>query len=177
MGITGSDVTKDSAAMVLLDDDFSSIVNGIEEGRKIFDNLKKTIVYILASNIVEICPVFAFVILGVPLPISSIFMLCIDVGTDILPAISLAYEEIELDVMTRPPRKKTDHLVTAKLMYHAYALQSVIQAAGAFLAYFGTMHYYGFDFIGLRGMVHKMVPTRPLETDLFNLDNATFGNS
>ena len=91
MGISGSDVTKDAADMILLNDDFGSIVDGVEEGRKIFDNLKKTIVYLLTSNMTEIWPFAALVILQVPLPLSNIFMLCICVGTDIYPALSLAY--------------------------------------------------------------------------------------
>jgi sodium/potassium-transporting ATPase subunit alpha len=90
--------------MVLLDDDFSSIVGGIEEGRKVFDNLKKTIVYLLTSNSTEIWPFLLMVLLRMPLPLSNIFMLCICVGTDIYPAIALAYEEPELDLLARPPR-------------------------------------------------------------------------
>jgi len=92
MGISGSDVTKDAADMILLNDDFGSIVDGVEEGRKIFDNLKKTIVYLLTSNMTEIWPFIALVLVQIPLPLSNIFMLCICVGTDIYPALSLAYE-------------------------------------------------------------------------------------
>ena len=91
MGISGSDVSKDAADMVLLNDDFASIVDGIEEGRKIFDNLKKTVVYLLTSNMTEIWPFLALITIQVPLPLSNIFMLCICVGTDIYPALSLAY--------------------------------------------------------------------------------------
>lgn len=72
MGISGSDVTKDAADMVLMDDDFASIVNGVEEGRKIFDNLKKTIVYLLTSNIAEVFPYVAYIIFGIPQPLSNI---------------------------------------------------------------------------------------------------------
>lgn len=122
MGITGSDVTKDAADMILLNDDFSSIVDGIEEGRKIFDNLKKTIVYLLTSNITEVFPYIAEIAFGLPLPLSNIFILVICIGTDILPAISFAYEEAEIDIMARKPRKKDDHLVSAKLLTHAYLL-------------------------------------------------------
>lgn len=75
MNISGSDVTKDAADMILLDDDFASIVNGVEEGRKIFDNLKKTIVYLLTSNMTEIIPFLVFIVLKIPLPLSSIYML------------------------------------------------------------------------------------------------------
>jgi len=120
MGITGSDVTMDAADMILLNDDFASIVDGVEEGRKIFDNLKKTVVYLLTSNVTEILPFIAFICFSIPLPLSSVFMLCICVGTDIWPALSLAYENAELDIMTRKPRKKDDHLVSAKLITHAY---------------------------------------------------------
>lgn len=122
MGISGSDVTKDAADMILLNDDFASIVDGIEEGRKIFDNLKKTIVYLLTSNITEVFPYIAEIALGLPLPLSNTFILVICVGTDILPAISFAYEEAEIDIMTRRPRKKDDHLVSVKLIVHAYLL-------------------------------------------------------
>lgn len=120
MGISGSDVTKDAADMILLNDDFASIVDGVEEGRKIFDNLKKTIVYLLTSNMTEIWPFIALVLIQIPLPLSNIFMLCICVGTDIYPALSLAYEEAEVDIMTRRPRKPDEHLVSAKLLGHAY---------------------------------------------------------
>ena len=123
MGISGSDVTKDAADMILLNDDFASIVDGVEEGRKIFDNLKKTIVYLLTSNITEVFPYIAEIALGLPLPLSNTFILVICVGTDILPAISFAYEEAEIDIMTRKPRKKDDHLVSVKLITHAYLLQ------------------------------------------------------
>jgi len=120
MNISGSDVTKDAADMILLDDDFASIVNGVEEGRKIFDNLKKSIVYLLTSNMTEIIPFLVFIILQIPLPLSSIYMLVIQVGTDIWPAISLAYEEAEIDLMTRRPRSKFEHLVSTKVITIGY---------------------------------------------------------
>lgn len=104
MGITGSDVAKDAADMILLNDDFSSIILGIEEGRKIFDNLKKSIAYVLSSNIPEILPFISFIIFGLPLPLSTVLILCVDLGTDIFPGVSFAYEDAELDIMTRLPR-------------------------------------------------------------------------
>lgn len=101
MGIAGTEVTKDAADMILLNDDFSSIVVGIEEGRKIFDNLKKTIAYILTSNIPELIPFLLFIVVSLPLAISTVLILCIDLGTDMIPAVSVAYEEAELDIMVR----------------------------------------------------------------------------
>jgi sodium/potassium-transporting ATPase subunit alpha len=144
MGISGSDVTKDAADMILLNDDFASIVDGIEEGRKIFDNLKKTIVYLLTSNITEVFPYIAEIFFGLPLPLSNTFILVICVGTDILPAISFAYEDAEIDIMTREPRKKEDHLVSVKLITHAYLLQGIIATSAGFFSYFSTMNEYGF---------------------------------
>jgi sodium/potassium-transporting ATPase subunit alpha len=98
---SGSDVAQNAADMIILDDNFSSIVNGIEEGRLIFDNLKKSIAYTLASNIPEIWPFIFFIIVQVPLPLTTILILCIDLGTDMIPAITYAYENPELDIMDR----------------------------------------------------------------------------
>merc|ERR1712228_406782 len=86
MGIAGSDVSKEAADMILLDDNFATIVTGVEEGRLIFDNLKKSIVYTLTSNIPEILPFLTWVIMGIPLPLSTIAILLIDLGTDMVPA-------------------------------------------------------------------------------------------
>ena len=104
MGIAGSDVSKQAADMILLDDNFASIVTGVEEGRLIFDNLKKSIAYTLTSNIPEISPFLMFILLSIPLPLGTITILCIDLGTDLVPAISLAYEKAETDIMKRKPR-------------------------------------------------------------------------
>ena len=136
MGISGSDVTKDAAKMILLNDDFASIVDAIEEGRKSLDNLKKIIVYLLTSNMAKIWPFAALVFLQIPLPLSNTFMLCISVGTDIYPALSLAYEEAEFDVMTRNTRKKSEHIVTLRLLAHAYGQMGEFASAAAFFTYF-----------------------------------------
>lgn len=152
MNISGSEVTKDAADMILLDDDFASIVNGVEEGRKIFDNLKKTIIYVLASNIPELVPFLSFIAFRLPLPITNIFMIFIDVGTDILPAISLGYEKAEIDVMTRRPRMKNDHLVSIKVINHAYSLMGIVACGGGFNAYYTTMNHFGFPVTALFGL-------------------------
>merc|ERR1711913_240 len=94
MGIAGSDVSKQAADMILLDDNFASIVTGVEEGRLIFDNLKKSIAYTLTSNIPEISPFLLFILADVPLPLGTVTILCIDLGTDMVPAISMAYGQI-----------------------------------------------------------------------------------
>ncbi len=84
MGIAGSDVSKEAADMILLDDNFASIVVGVEEGRIIFDNLKKSIAYTLTSNIPEITPFLLFILLDMPLALGTITILCIDLGTDMV---------------------------------------------------------------------------------------------
>merc|ERR1719266_3133232 len=115
MGIAGSDVSKQAADMILLDDNFASIVTGVEEGRLIFDNLKKSIAYTLTSNIPEISPFLLFILADVPLPLGTVTILCIDLGTDMVPAISMAYEFAESDIMKRPPRNPfTDKLVNER---------------------------------------------------------------
>ena len=84
MGIAGSDVSKQAADMILLDDNFASIVTGVEEGRLIFDNLKKSIAYTLTSNIPEISPFLVFILASIPLPLGTVTILCIDLGTDLV---------------------------------------------------------------------------------------------
>lgn len=144
MGITGTEVSKQAADMILLDDNFASIVMGIEEGRRIFDNLKKTIAYTLTSNTPEMMPFVLYAIFGMPLPISLILILVINVGTDLLPAMSLAYETSEEDIMSIPPRKPTDHLVNRVMIFMAYFQIGLIQFFAGMYAYFTVFASSGF---------------------------------
>merc|ERR1719427_1143123 len=154
MGIAGSDVSKQAAYMILLDDNFASIVTGVEEGRLIFDNLKKSIAYTLTSNIPEISPFLLFILADVPLPLGTVTILCIDLGTDMLPAISMAYEEAESDIMKRQPRNPfSDKLVNERLVSLAYGMIGSIQGAAGFFVYFVIMCENGFwpsTLLGLR---------------------------
>jgi len=141
----GSAVSKEAADMILLDDNFASIVNGVEEGRLIFDNLKKSIAYTLSSNIPEISPFLIFICVQTPLPLTTVLILCVDLGTDMVPAISMAYEKPESDIMQRPPRNsKVDRLVTKKLVSFAYLQIGVIQAASGFYTWMVVLNDYGF---------------------------------
>jgi len=145
MGIAGSDVSKQAADMILLDDNFASIVTGVEEGRLIFDNLKKSIAYTLTSNIPEISPFLMFILLSIPLPLGTITILCIDLGTDLVPAISLAYEKAETDIMKRKPRDPIhDKLVNERLISIAYGQIGMMQATAGFFTYFVIMAENGF---------------------------------
>merc|ERR1712055_235691 len=154
MGIAGSDVSKQAADMILLDDNFASIVTGVEEGRLIFDNLKKSIAYALTSNIPEISPFLLFTLCDVPLPLGTVTILCIDLGTDMVPAISMVYEGPESDIMKRQPRNPfTDKLVNERLISMAYGQIGMIQASAGFFVYFVILAENGFlpgKLLGLR---------------------------
>lgn len=142
---SGMDIARDAADMVLLTDDFSSILCGVMQGRVIFDNLKKSITYTLISNIPELIPFLLLIIIQVPLPLTTILILCIDVGTDLLPAIAFAYEAAESNLMKNGPRNhQLDHLVNIRLISTAYIQLGMVEAfAGAF-TYFAVMAEYGF---------------------------------
>eukprot|EP01061_Rhynchopus_euleeides_P037766 TRINITY_DN647_c0_g4_i1.p2 TRINITY_DN647_c0_g4~~TRINITY_DN647_c0_g4_i1.p2 ORF type:complete len:1398 (+),score=633.61 TRINITY_DN647_c0_g4_i1:85-4278(+) len=144
MGIAGTDVTKEAADMILMDDNFASIVRGVKEGRLIFDNLKKSIAYTLSSNIPEISPFISFIVVGLPLPLSTVLILCIDLGTDMVPAISLAYENPEKDIMKRQPRSADDNLVTTRLISFSYFQIGIVQALAGFYTYFAVLYSEGY---------------------------------
>lgn len=178
---SGSRVAKDAADMIILNDDFSSIVNGVEEGRLIFDNLKKSIAYTLTSNIPEICPFIAFILFSVPLPLTTVLILCIDLGTDMIPAIAFAYEHAELDIMHRYPRNsKYDVLVGKKMISFSYLQVGMIQQFGAFFTYFLVMNDYGIK----PGTLFWLDPEEgyyPKASDVYNPNmpgngNTNFGN-
>ncbi|KAK7482080.1 hypothetical protein BaRGS_00026664 [Batillaria attramentaria] len=163
MGIAGSDVSKQAADMILLDDNFASIVTGVEEGRLIFDNLKKSIAYTLTSNIPEISPFLVYILFSVPLPLGVITILCIDLGTDMAPAISLAYEQAESDIMKRQPRDPlADRLVNERLISLAYGQIGMIQMSAGFFAWHCVMWQSGFF------PMHLFGKREPWEADHMN---------
>lgn len=154
MGIAGSDVAKNAADMILMDDNFASIVTGIEEGRLIFDNLKKSIAYTLTSSVPEMLPLLSTIAFGIPLPFVIEMVLCLDIGTDLLPAIALAYEKAESDIMRRAPRNpQYDKLVNKRLISMTYGQIGMIQSLAGFYTYFTILGFHGFypqDLIGIR---------------------------
>jgi sodium/potassium-transporting ATPase subunit alpha len=143
MGVSGTDVAKEAADMVLMDDNFATIVSAIEEGRTIFSNIKKFIAYILTSNVPEILPFIAFVTIGAPLALTVVLILTIDLGTDLLPALGLGRERPENDVMKQPPRKREERLLSWTLLGMSYGIIGMLQAAAGFFAFFVVLHQGG----------------------------------
>jgi magnesium-transporting ATPase (P-type) len=136
MGIAGTDVAKEAADIVLLDDHFATIVAAIEEGRAVFDNLRKFLTYILTSNIPELVPYLAFVLFKIPLPLTIIQILAVDLGTDMLPALALGAEKPAPDTMRRPPRPRRERLLNWGTVLRAYLFLGPLEAVAGMAAFF-----------------------------------------
>jgi sodium/potassium-transporting ATPase subunit alpha len=146
MGRGGTDVAREAADMVLLDDNFASIVAAIEEGRAVFTNIRNFLTYILTSNVPELIPYLAFVILRIPLPLTIIQILAVDLGTDMLPALGLGAEKPALNIMKAPPRPRSDRLLSGPLLARAYLFLGPMQAAAALSAYWFVLRHGGWHF-------------------------------
>jgi len=146
MGLAGTDVAKETADLILLDDNFASIVAAIEEGRAVFENIRKFLTYILTSNIPELVPYLAFVLLRIPLPLTIIQILAVDLGTDMLPALALGAEKPDPAVMQRPPLRRSERLLSWRLIARAYLFLGVMEAAAAMAAFFFVLHASGWGY-------------------------------
>jgi Ca2+-transporting ATPase len=148
MGIAGTDVAKETADMVLTDDNFASIVNAVEEGRAVYANIKKFSTYIFTSNTPEAVPFILFAFSGtrIPLALNVMQILSIDLGTDLVPALALGAERPEPGVMDKPPRDLKEHVITPLLLARAYLWLGPIQSLAAISAFFfmyWTSGYWG----------------------------------
>ena len=146
MGLSGTDVAREAADIVLLDDHFGTIVNAIEEGRAVYENIRKFITYILTSNIPELIPYLAFVLFRIPLPLTVIQILAVDLGTDMLPALALGAEKPSPDVMQRPPRPRHERLLSWPLLARAYLFLGPLEALGAMATFFFVLHGFGWQY-------------------------------
>jgi len=137
----GTDVAKEAAAIVLMDNSFTSIVAGVEQGRLVVDNMKKVVLYLLpAGSWSEMLPVLAAVMLGMPQPLSAFQMIIICMFTDLFPSLALVGEASERDIMHQPPRNTaTQHLVDKRLLSFAYLNTGMLESIGAFFMFFHYM--------------------------------------
>jgi magnesium-transporting ATPase (P-type) len=139
MGLGGTDVAREASTMVLTDDDFTTIVRAIEAGRRVYDNIRKFILYIFAHATPEVVPFLIFALSGgrVPLPLTVLQILAIDIGTETLPALALGREPAEPGTMTRPPRPRTERLITGTLLRRGWLTLGGVSAllvTGGFFA-------------------------------------------
>jgi len=145
MGVAGTDLAKETADIILLDDNFSTIVNAIEEGRAVYDNIRKFTTYILASNVPEIVPFLGYGFIGLPLALTIPQVLAVDLGTDMIPALGLGSEPPHAGVMDDPPRPKTERLLSRALLVRAYLFVGVIEAAFAMGGFFWYLTSHGWS--------------------------------
>jgi magnesium-transporting ATPase (P-type) len=142
MGVTGTDVAREASDMVLADDNFASIVAAIEEGRAVYENVRKFLTYVLVSNVAEAVPFAAFILFRIPLPLTVMQVLAVDVGTDLFPALGLGAEPPERGLMTRPPRPRTERILNLPTLLRTYcwlgAIEAVLAMAGFFTVYWLT---------------------------------------
>jgi len=143
MGITGTDVAKEASNMILLDDNFATIVNAVEEGRTVYENIKKFLTYIFASNIPEAVPYLGYILFNIPLPLTILQILLVDLGTDMLPALALGAEKPTPGVMQQPPRKVNERLLNFPLLAHAYLFLGPIEALACMFGFFWVLNAGG----------------------------------
>jgi magnesium-transporting ATPase (P-type) len=139
MGVTGTDVAREAADMVLLDDNFASIVSAVEEGRTVYANIRKFTGYIFTSNAPEALPFLAFGLSGgrIPIALDVMHILAIDLGTDLVPALALGAEAPEPGIMDRPPRPRNEHLITRHLLFRSYLWLGVPQGLVVMAMFYG----------------------------------------
>jgi len=149
MGQSGTDVARASAQIILLDDNFASIVAGIEEGRTVFLNIRKFTNYVLVSNGPEILPYLLYILLPVPLALTVIQILSIDLGTDIVPSMALGQEPPDPEAMQQPPRSRDFRLLSSGLVIHSYLFLGLLEALWSLTLFFWVLvqggWHYGVD--------------------------------
>ena len=145
MGVSGTDVAREAADIVLLDDSFASIVKAIESGRAIYENIRKFIVYVFSHNWAELIPFILYAVLGIPLPLLVTQVLAIDLAIDVIPSLALSREPPEAGIMQEPPRSIKERLFTRKVLIRSVFI-GVIIAAGAMYGCLSTWAAGGWHF-------------------------------
>lgn len=151
MGISGTDVAKEAADMILTDDNFASIVNAIEEGRAVYNNIRKFVLYIFNSNMAAAVPMVLYLFSGgaIPLPLTIMQVLAIDLGTDMLPAMGLGVEKPESGIMNNPPRSQKESLLSKPLILKAFFWYGILEATFGIAAYLFLNYLHGWPQVPL----------------------------
>ena len=177
MGMIGTDVAKEAADVILTDDNFGDLVSAVEEGRAIFDNLRKFLTYMFASNVPEILPFILTALFDIPLALTVIQILAIDLGTDLLPALALGIEKPEPNVMRNPPRRRAQPLVERGLLARAFLWLGGIEALLCYIGFFYVYHLSGqnefllppvFDLIKIPGLLDGVSEVHLLAITVFH---------
>jgi sodium/potassium-transporting ATPase subunit alpha len=140
---SGTDVAKEVAEIILLDDNFATIISAIEEGRAIYENIKKFISYFFTSNVAELIPYIAYAIFRIPLPLKIMQVLAIDLGTDILPGLVLGAEKPTKEVMKKPPRSHKERLIDSFILVRSFLILGPIEAAAGLFGFFYVLYSDG----------------------------------
>jgi magnesium-transporting ATPase (P-type) len=170
MGVVGTDVAREAATMVLADDDFATLIRAVESGRRVYDNVRKFILYIFAHAVPEVVPFLVFALSGgaVPLGLTVAQILMIDLGTETLPALALGRERAEPGLMRRPPRGRGESIITPEMLWRAWGLLGLVSAVlvlGGFLWVLTSAGWRPGDATG---------PGSPLHEDLLRATTMTF---
>ncbi|MBU7583925.1 MAG: cation-transporting P-type ATPase [Nostoc sp. TH1S01] len=145
MGMSGTDVAREAADIVLIDDNFATIVSAIEQGRAVYQNIRKFMTYILASNMAEFLPFLAMVFLKIPPALLILQILAIDLGTDMIPALALGAEKPEVGSMELPPRKKSQALLDKPLLLRAYCFLGLLEGLAGMAGFFFVWWTNGYN--------------------------------
>jgi magnesium-transporting ATPase (P-type) len=170
MGMAGTDVAKEAADVILTNDNFGAFVTAIEEGRAVFDNLRKFVTYIFSSNVPEILPFILTALFNIPLALLVIQILAIDLGTDLFPALALGMEKPEPNVMHHPPRRREQPLVDRGLLARAFLWLGLIEAVLCYAGFFFVYWLTGPGGIPLSPLMDRLISSDVLgDTQNFDL--------
>jgi len=173
MGFSGTDVAREATDIVLIDDNFATIISAIEEGRAVYQNIRKFITYILSSNIPELLPFLAMVFFKIPPALVILQILAIDLGTDMIPALVLGAEEPEAGILLQPPRKKSKPLLDKSLMLRAFLFLGLLEGLVGMTGFLLVWRSNGYGITELQGMTSAILARSGTTTQMAIYHQAT----